>query len=237
MAIIQPYPTIDPIRVDRSSISAELIAEAGREANELNSSRAQGHLDHSNKEGAGLIEGFISERVCNLVLKVERQEGDAKFDNDLKEIDGESEFEVKTKGRTYPATPSYDGAVTEFSFENQKAQNYIFCNNVYESKRRNNKGHYEYFNLKVVEIIGVISRKDFEDGMNIIKDVVVWDNNERRTVSSPIVRFVKKGEIDPLDPRSPNHVNQYKIRYSALAPVSNFPHLLREVCQPDPFIL
>ena len=102
MAIIQPHPTIRPIIVARASIGDELLAQAKREAHEINTSKVEGHLKDSYKEGAGMEAGLKAELVCQQELCLKRQEGDGKYNNDLKEINGESQYEVKTKQRLFP---------------------------------------------------------------------------------------------------------------------------------------
>jgi hypothetical protein len=217
-----------PIDILAEDIPWQTYESAKLEANEVNRSKDQGFLNDSHRKGAGTYGGILAQKVAADYLGFEEQKGSGLFSNDLIHPITKMLLESKNKDRAGDAKHWYDAAVRVTSTETQDAKNYIFTNSQYESKiplldnngKRTyfNSGEpcYEYHNLIKVQILGWISREDFDAGKNKLVNHAVWKDDKKEIVTAPMVRLVKAGEVEAIDQRSPNHEHQFKIRHCFL---------------------
>ena len=222
-----------PIDIPAEEMPWQSFEYAKLGAEEVNKSKIQGFLNDSHRKGEGTYGGLLAQKVAADYLGFVEQEGADLFSNDLVDPVTKMLMEWKNKDRANEARFHYDAAVRLTSTKTQDVRNYGFSNSMYESKTplldsngkrvyfNSGEPCYEYHNLIKIQLLGWISREDFEIGKSKLAPHTFWDaDGKRKTIELPIVRFVKAGEVEDIDPRSPNHEDQFKIRHCFLNPIS-----------------
>lgn len=221
-----------PIDILAEDIPWQTFEAAKLEAKEVNESKSQGFLNDSHRKGEGTYGGILAQKVAADYLGFVEQKGSDLFSNDLVDPVTKMLMEWKNKDRANEARSHYDAAVRLTSTKTQDVRNYGFSNSMYESKTplldsngkmvyfNSGEPCYEYHNLIKIQLLGWISKEDFDIGKS---KLVAHTFYEKESIEAPMVRFVKAGEVEDIDPRSPNHEDQFKIRHCFLNSVDSLP--------------
>lgn len=219
-----------PIDILAEDIPWQTFEAAKLEAKEVNESKSQGFLNDSHRKGEGTYGGILAQKVAADYLGFVEQKGADLFSNDLVDPVTKMLMEWKNKDRANEARSHYDAAVRLTSTKTQDVRNYGFSNSMYESKTplldsngkrvyfNNGEPCYEYHNLIKIQLLGWISKEDFDIGKSKLAAHTFY---EKESIEAPMVRFVKAGEVEDIDPSSPNHEDQFKIRHCFLNPISS----------------